>query len=315
MPNLENFDLHGNVDRVETFIKKTSSENDYQAPLMSCLSFDSNGLLSQEQRYARYGLFDSELSEIITYQYNVGGEIIQIVREKKSIAGSITITRNKNDHKYNNSGLLIKSEHYYINEEDEEEELYRSEFTYNQDGKLTEKLIVSNGFCESESKKYIYDNNEFWVNEETRSATICRNISRSFCENGKLKEERYFENGIQTFRTKYEYDEKGRIICKNTFCTGYIFPNKEVFEYSADGLLRYIINSDINKLKDDFTELIYDNKGNWIKKTTSSENPKTTNQQSNFHLKDAFGGTEELADPFWTPPIETIIYRQISYRQ
>ena len=178
---------------------------------------------------------DGKEDWVYTYTYDEAGRETQWARYED---GELDC---KSLYAYNENGDLAE-EQTYIGEGDDRPSKTTCQYTYAEDGSITQYTTFT-GFREGSTRKYTYHENgevyqqEIWSNGVLNMVWTCN-------ENGQpVSRERYSENdGVTTVdRREYTYDENGNMIERRfyengtmTYCIRYTYTQIRVAQEKAD---------------------------------------------------------------------------------
>jgi hypothetical protein len=214
------------------------------------------------------------------YTYNDKGYLIK--EEWMGEEGSSII-----NYQYDENGKRIMIEEISHTEEIIDDEYYRKEITYDDDGDVIKEVTVENHGIQTITD-YIYNKEKQIIQIKTLSKTGWETATTyTYSEDGLLLSEIYNSTDGTYYENYYSYNEKGLLIKFTSETSGedksiYFSLITETYEYDEDGkLVKKVIHDKMESIvikdKDDLiTETYkYDDKGNLIEKLIQYKEGKT----------------------------------------
>ncbi len=248
--------LQGDAEEVREY----SGESLDSLALRRRIVLDSENIPRQED------LFDGEgnLKSRKLYTHSGGGAILKI--EGRSESDQILWTY---QYEYGESNLLMKETSLDGEGQPEGSDLY----TYGEGGLLLGKKRVDSAGAVSLEESYTYDEESFLTGRTTLfgDGSLLKRVSFSYDDGGRLSEEKRFDANGAYETASYTYEGDRLTLMRLEMPDGTL--KKEIrYRYGLNGelLSEESIAADGSLM--DGTRYIYDDRGNWVRKSESKGN-------------------------------------------
>jgi len=246
------------INKYDYMLTKPGTDfTDVKPVISSFTEFDKEGHTLTEISY----LGDGSIEQQCEYKYNEKGESISeilindegFVDEKKSL-------------EYNDKGQLVKEFLFY-----QDESFDTSEFIYDADGNLLEKVTKDHDGIPESRKEYKYENKHL-ISEAAfdGEGNIITEVNYVYDENGNETEiKQYVAEDEKRIRSEFAYDDHSRKKEAYAYNTKDELVAKNLYKLDDKGQVIEIVEED--QFSKSNTVIEYDEKGNMVSQLESNE--------------------------------------------